>query len=78
MPKYYVSTGEVKKVIDSPDAKTAVIDVFKSLDSENLGFITVTSEKGFDANDPDDLVWLTMNLLEEVDKLGDYKSEDWF
>jgi hypothetical protein len=80
MPKYYVSSGDLQKIISAENHKKAAIAVFEQLDAlsvDSLGIITLVSERGFDAFDDDDVYFPTMDLLEAADQLGNYKLEDW-
>lgn len=80
MAKYYVTSGELKQIIDRPTPKKAAIDAFKTLSLnpvKSLASIIIVSETGFNSNKDDDLVFSTIEILEQSDQLGNYKSEEW-
>ena len=81
MAKYYVTSGAFKQIIDRPTPKKAAVDAFKTLENKpvkSLGTIVMISESGFDSdNDDDDFYFSTIEILEQSDQLGNYKSEDW-
>jgi hypothetical protein len=81
MAKYYVTSGAFKQIIDRPTPKKAAVDAFKTLENKpvkSLGTIVMVSESGFDSdNDDDDFYFSTIEILEQSDQLGNYKSEDW-
>jgi len=80
MAKYYVISGDFKQIIDRPTPKKAAIDAFKMLENKpvsSLSSIVMVSEAGFDSNSDDDLYFSTIEILEQSDQLGNYKSEDW-
>jgi len=73
MPKFYVTSGDLKRIIDRPDAKTAAVDSFKSMTSESVNIVTMVSERGFDSETDQDLFFYTMDILEASDKLDGYE-----
>ena len=77
MAKYYVDAGDLKVIIDRPNAKRAAIDAFKTLTHnpvETLNGVTVVSEEGFEVVNDNDWGFSTMELLEQSNQLGTYKS----
>jgi hypothetical protein len=81
MPKFYVTTGDFKCIVDKKTAKEAAVAAFETLDespSSQLGLITMVSEHGYDSEDMDNRYFCTINLLEQADQLGYYKTQDWF
>ena len=81
MPKFYVRSGDFRKVLDSPNCDVAAIDGVRSLELnpvKRLSGITIVSEHGFSeiANE-DDTVFNTLELLEDADLLGKFKPKDW-
>jgi hypothetical protein len=79
MPKYYVDAGDLRKVIDRPDPKTAAIDSFRTLEDNpvsSLNSVTIVSEEGFDADNENDWCFTTVEILEQSDQIGYYKSEE--
>lgn len=71
MPKYYVSSGDLRIVIDRKDAEQASIDAFKAaINGDNppqsFGTLTKISEAGFDSDLDDDLFALTTGILEKA------------
>jgi hypothetical protein len=80
MAKYYVTSGAFKQIIDRPTPKKAAVDAFKTLENKpvkSLGTIVMVSESGFDSDNDDDFYFSTIEILEQSDQLGNYKSEDW-
>ena len=80
MAKYYVTSGEFKQIIDRPSPKKAAIDAFKMLENNpvsSLGTIVMVSEIGFNSDNDDDFYFSTIEILEQSDQLGNYKSDDW-
>jgi hypothetical protein len=78
MPKYYVDAGEFRKIIEEKTPTNAAIEAFRALENNpvrTLSSITVVSELGFDANSEDDWCMSTMEILEQSDQLGRYKSD---
>lgn len=81
MPKFYVRSGDLQTVLDRPDCDAAALDGIKSLEQnpvKRLSGITIVSEHGFSkiANE-DDLVYNTLDLLEDTGLLGTFKPGDW-
>ncbi len=80
MPKFYISSGDFKQVVDRPDSKTAVYDAFQSLKGDSpmrLGIIVVVSERGFDSIVDDDMIFSTLDVLEDTGQIENFKLEDW-
>jgi hypothetical protein len=78
MPKYYVDAGDFRKIIDEKTPTNAAIEAFRTLESNpvpSLSSITIVSEIGFDSNSEDDWCMSTMEILEQSDQLGRYKSD---
>lgn len=81
MPKFYVRSGEFQTVLDRQDSDVAALDGIKSLELNpvrRLSGITIVSEHGFSkvANE-DDLVYNTVDLLEDAGLLGTFKPGNW-
>lgn len=71
MPKYYVSSGDLRIVIDRENADIASIDAFKlAINGDNppqsFGTLTKISEAGFDSDLDDDLFSLTERIMEKA------------
>lgn len=80
MAKYYVSSGDFKLIIERTNHKQAAIDAFKQLANkpvDHLGSIVMVSETGFNSNSDDDFYFSTIEILEQSDQLGNYKSKEW-
>jgi len=43
----------------------------------SLGTIVMVSEIGFNSDNDDDFYFSTIEILEQSDQLGNYKSDDW-
>lgn len=70
MPKYYIESGELRREIDRPTRKMALIDAFSELDGVNeLGLLTSINEIGFDAIHKEDEFMSTIMILDAVDDL---------
>ncbi len=67
MPKYYVSSCDLKSIVAADTPKEAVIKAFQR-DAANLpgqlSCITVVSEHGHESYRDHDLVFFTENILE--------------
>lgn len=80
MAKYYVSSGDFKQIIDGKTHKQAAIDAFKKLTNQpvdNLGAIVMVSETGFNSDSDEDFYFSTLEILEQSDQFGNYKSKEW-
>ena len=80
MAKFYISSGDLKYIADKPTAKEAAIEAFSTLEEnpvQKLGHVTVISELGFDSSSGDDLLYWTLNLLDEAGQLDQYLSAEW-
>jgi hypothetical protein len=80
MAKYYVSSGDFKLVIERNSHKQAAVDAFKQLTHkpvDSLGSVVMVSETGFNSNSDDDFYFSTIEILEQSDQLGNYKSKEW-
>lgn len=66
MAKYYVSSGDLRTVIDRPTPMEALVDAFRSqaLNCDHLGSLTMISETGFDEYKDETAVYPTEKLLE--------------
>jgi hypothetical protein len=81
MPKFYVTTGDFKCLMDKKTPREAAVAAFETLEnspSANLGLVTMVSELGYDSEDMNNLYFCTIDLLEASDQLGYYKTDDWF
>ena len=75
--KYYITSGDLKKICTSDNPKRAAILAFEQMKKEpinELGVMTLVSERGFSASHETDLYFNTCNLLEETNQLDDYYS----
>ena len=80
MAKYYVYSGDFRKIIDRPTPKSAAIDAFRLLEenpAKSLSFATIVSEAGFDADHDNDVWFPTLEILEQSDQISNYKFNDW-
>jgi hypothetical protein len=81
MPKFYVLSGELKVVIDRLNAEAAALDAIQTLESNpvrHLSRITVVSEHGFPDNpQDDDVIFTTLDILEEAGLLHQFKPKGW-
>jgi hypothetical protein len=80
MPKYYVYSGDFKKMIDRPTPKNAAIDAFRSLEEnpvDSLCFATVVSEVGFFKDHDNDIWFPTLEILEQSEQIGNYQFNNW-
>lgn len=69
MPKYYVSSGSVSRVIDRPTQLAALRDILHSVgDCLELGTVISVNEHGFDSEN--ETHYYTIHLLEEFGLLG--------
>lgn len=76
MPKYYVESGDLKKIIDRANPEIAAIDTFRTLAEtpvETLNSTTIVSEEGFDSNSDNDWLFSTIEILEQSNQIGNYK-----
>lgn len=64
--KYYVESGEMKRVVIASDPKEAVKIAIEQDKPESLGLLAVISERGFDTAYPDDYYILTPAILLEM------------
>jgi hypothetical protein len=67
--------------MDKSTPRDAAIAAFKTLEInpvDQLGLITMVSEHGYESEDPENLFFDTVSLLEASDQLGYYKTDDWF
>lgn len=78
MPKYYVESGDLKKIINAHSHKLAAINAFKTIDSstKKLGKLTFVGEQGF-TNHKEDIYLSTSFLLEESKLIENFKIKDW-
>lgn len=80
MPKYYVSSGELRVAVDENTPHQAALTVFYNLKNHpasSLGKITMVSELGFDSQADEDVYMLTLELLDETDQLDQFSSPEW-
>lgn len=80
MPKFYVSCGDLQEIVVKETPWDAAVAAFEKLDEyhiEKLSKVTLVSEHGFDSDADDDSWLVTLELLEETDQVGNYKSTDW-
>lgn len=81
MPKYYVSSGDLKHIITRKNTREAAIDTYRKLPDMKkvgkLGLLTMVSERGFDSEDQDDSWYITTDLLEETEQADDFSVLDW-
>jgi len=65
MPKFYVSSGNLKAVLCANDPTIAAINALLET-NENLGRITMVSETGFDSESHDNVYFNTSYLLKKA------------
>ena len=75
MPKFYVTSGDVKALRVCETAKQAVIDVLKYMDDQKrLSHYVKVSEMGFESVNDDDIMFLTEQVLETAGIKSDFES----
>lgn len=80
MPKFYVSSGDLRCTIDRENQHEAAIGAFQSLQDnpvDRLGTLTMVSEHGYDSEADDDMYFCTIDLLDKTDQLESYLHTEW-
>lgn len=76
MPKYYISSGDLRCEIDRPTKKMAIIDAFSNLEGvQALGIITQVSEVGYEISEESSFL-ITTKILEAIDDDENWKEGD--
>ncbi len=69
MPKYYVTSGSLKETVLCKDPKESCLIAFRrhiNNNSMKFGYVTSVSESGFVIVLPEDMIFETQTILEEL------------
>ena len=68
MPKFYVTSGDLRVLLVSDSAQQAVIDTLRTnYDHPALSSFVKVSEMGFESVNDDDIMFSTELMLQEAD-----------